>query len=416
MPTDLPSPVSAVSKRETQAYSWGASGLFVVLFLIYSLTAEPPLSPPALFLFGVVSMMLAVGYLVITPRSLRLPRHSAMKVRIQYPLISISWAVLFFLLLHGHGVIYFYIAEFDEYVSFALFHSRRWALGWACVLMGIMAAVHVLAFGIAGALKPFSESIPLYLLICGLAELVVRLWEEREQAESLTAELEKAYQQLQDAAAQAEALAVAQERVRLAHEVHDTMGHTLTALGLQLELLHKLPSEKARERQIVLERSRELVKGAQAEVWRAVQALQPPPLETLCLSEAMQQLIDNFVQRFGRQVTWVEKGNQAPLPSTNALALYRALQEGLTNIQRHAPDARTIDVSLEFGDSDARLTVENGPSTNPSAGQSPRSATGGFGLRGLKERIESVGGTFHAGPTPEGGFLLEATVPLFASQ
>ena len=403
----LPAP-SEVSRKQTWAFSRGVATLFGALYVFYALTLDPPLSPPSLIFFTVLSVTLAIGYLLLTPRGLTLPRGPGAPVRIQFPLLTVAWALAFFLVLRGETAIYFHLALFDEYISLALFHSRRWAFGWVGALGSVMTLAHWSVFGWPEALSPLLDTLPTYLLVCGVAELVVRLWEAREKAETLTTQLRSAYQQLQDYTSKAETLAVSQERARLAHEIHDSMGHTLTALGIQLELLHRLPADQDEARRQALERARRLAVDAQVEVWRAVQALCPPPLETLALPEAMTQLVEDFVQRAKRPVTWEIQGQQRPLPASSALALYRALQEALTNVQRHAPDAKQVTATLRYGDQMVWLNVENGAS-----GETPVTAfKEGFGLRGLRERAESLGGDFRASPTPEGGFRLTVGVPL----
>ncbi|RME89745.1 MAG: sensor histidine kinase [Anaerolineae bacterium] len=403
---------SEVSRRETRFFAWGMAILFLALFLFYALTLEPPLTTGPLLFFAALSLSLAGGYIFLTPRGLSLPRGAGAKVHWQYPLLSASWPIVFFFLLRGRAVVYFYLAAFDEYLSLALFHSRRWAVTWLCALAAEMLFAWVVLLGWSEAVPSFLESLPLYLLVSGLAELVVRLWEERERAEALTGELEEAYRRLQDYTAQAESLAVAQERVRLAHEIHDTLGHTLTALSVQLELLRQLPPERGAEREQALGMARRLSDGAQVEVWRAIRALRPPPLERLSLPEALHQLIEDFARRLGREVAWQVDGQPRPIQESVSLTLYRALQEGLTNVQRHAPEAKRIAVSLRYETTEVILEVENGPSPEPLRSPSPSSSERGFGLHGLQERAESLGGRFYAGPTPEGGFRLEMRLPL----
>ena len=401
-----PPPLSEASRREAQIFGLGAAMLFGALFVFYALTLEPPLSPLAVGAFGLLSLALAVGYIVVIPQTIKLPRGPGVPVRLQPSFLTLAWALAFFWLLRGETAIYFALALFDEYTSLALFHGRRWALGWVGVLMGTMIPAHMALLGWPRGMSLFVRDLPTYLLVCGVAELVVRLWEAREHAEALATELEEAYRQLQDYTAKAEALAVSQERTRLAHEIHDAMGHTLTALGLQLELLHRLPPQEDEARRRALARARRLVADAQAEVWRAVQALRPPPLETLTLPEALKQLVANFVQRARRPVGWEVQGQPRPLPEAEALAMYRALQEGLTNVQRHAPDAARITATLRYGDDRVQMIVEN---SLPETGEPFRE---GFGLRGLRERAEALGGELHAGPTPEGRFRLVMELPL----
>jgi signal transduction histidine kinase len=256
--------------------------------------------------------------------------------------------VAFFLLLRGKTAVYFYIAAFDEYLSLALFHHRRLAIGWAFFMVAEVGLAYNFVYPPSEGMPHFLESVPGYLLVCGLAELTVRLWEERERAEKLSRELHAAYLQLQDYTGKAEALAISQERTRLAYEIHDTLGHLLTALRFQLELLRQLPLDQDEARQKALGQAQRLANEAHTETWRAVQALRPLPLETLSLPQALEQLIITFTQRTGRHIQWNQQGKHQTIPKAAALLLYRTLQESLTNIQRHAPEAREISVTLIY--------------------------------------------------------------------
>jgi signal transduction histidine kinase len=91
--------------------------------------------------------------------------------------------------------------------------------------------------------------------------------------------------------------------------------------------------------------------------------------------------------------------------------VYRVVREALTNVRKHAPGAQ-VRVQVSYGESEVRLTVTNTPATGgPGTGLA---ATGsGLGIAGLRQRIELVHGTLRAGPTPEGGFCLEATLPAY---
>ncbi|RME08083.1 MAG: sensor histidine kinase [Anaerolineae bacterium] len=403
-------PISPVTIQETLLYSRGMAALFIGLFFFYALTLEEPPCGLPLLLYGALSLGMIAGYLLITPRSIYFPRGEDAPLRIQYPLITLTWALGFFVLLHGQTPVYFYLAALDEYISLALFHNRRLATTWLTLLYVVIFAALLALHGWPHALSTLLKVTPTYLLMGGLGELVTRLWEARERAEALAASLEDANHRLRDYNRKAEALAVAQERSRLAHEIHDSLGHTLTALGMQLDLLQQLPANQLQVRQQTLIRARHLANTAQSDLWRAVQALHPPPLEMLSLPEAMRQLVAAFSRRVGRPVTWKQSGEMFPLPTAVSLTLYRCLQEGLTNVLRHAPQAQHITAHLHYQTDRVVLQVENdSPADSGETEASPPSH--GFGLQSLQERVESLGGALYAAPLPDGGFLLEVCLP-----
>ena len=237
-----------------------------------------------------------------------------------------------------------------------------------------------------------------------MTQMAVRERQVRTQAERLAAELEAANRQLQEYAAQAEELAVTRERARLASELHDSVGHTLTALDVQLELLVRLPPDRAAQRQRIAEQARRLVKEGLTDLRRAVQALRPAALETFSLPEAVAALVADS----NLPTDWRVEGAVRPLPPRLALLLYRAAQEALTNVQRHAPSARQVTVRLRYEPEAVTLTVENdGVPQTSDVFRDIGSLHGGYGLRGLRERAEALGGVFQAGPDGESGFRLE---------
>ncbi|MFQ5341318.1 MAG: sensor histidine kinase, partial [Anaerolineae bacterium] len=233
----------------------------------------------------------------------------------------------------------------------------------------------------------------------------------------------------------------------LAHEIHDTVGHTLTALDVQLELLARLPSGQTEQRRQAAEQARALVKTGLADVRRAVQALRPAALETFSLPEAIASLAADFQRTTQVHTTWQVEGEITPLPLRLALPLYRAAQEALTNVKRHAPAARRVTLQLRYGAEAVVLWVENDgipatPTSPPELGGTeggpvvlwvendgiPATPTsppelggteggqGSYGLRGLRERAEALGGTFSAGPDGTGSFRAEMTLPVTSYQ
>jgi len=280
-----------------------------------------------------------------------------------------------------------------------------------------------LAYGLRGgwtaALSAAIGYLTAILFVVLVTRMAVREREARAEVERLAAELERTNQQLRRYAAQAEELAVAHERARLANELHDSVGHTLTALDVQMELLVRLPPDRTERRRQVAEQARSLVKTGLADLRRAVQALRPAALETFSLPEAIAALLADS----DLPITWQVEGEASPLPPRLALPLYRATQEALTNIQRHAPAARQVTVRLRYEPEAVTLSVENDGLPSPAragsqSGVQARTVVraeqgeGGHGLRGLRERAEALGGRFQAGPVGAGRFRLEMRLPI----
>jgi signal transduction histidine kinase len=222
----------------------------------------------------------------------------------------------------------------------------------------------------------------------------------KAQGDRLRTELEGANALLKQFATQAEELATTRERNRLAREIHDGVGHYLTVVKTQLDAaVALLPQQPDRAREVVATAAR-LSADALDDVRRSVGALRTTSATTP-LPEALATLARN-----GQPAPEVSvEGPARTLPSSVEHALFRAAQEGITNVTRHAR-ARTAWLRLDFRPAGrVRLEVED---DGAGAGADAR---GGVGLTGLRERIELLGGTVETGPRPGGGFRLRVEVP-----
>lgn len=226
----------------------------------------------------------------------------------------------------------------------------------------------------------------------------------REKAEALSRQLEIANRQLVEYATQAEELAATQERNRLAREIHDNLGHYLTIVNVQLESARiTLDADPARAMD-ALTKAQDLSKKGLASVRESVSALRVSPVENRPLEDAIAELVDE-TETDGLASMFQFVGNARPVESRTALALYRAAQEGLTNVRKHA-DASRVDVTLDFTHPDHfRLTVQDD-------GTGAADTSRGFGLIGIRERVQLLSGEFRVETAPGKGFLLEVTLPV----
>ena len=183
------------------------------------------------------------------------------------------------------------------------------------------------------------------------------------------------------------------ERNRLAREIHDVLAHTLAALSVQLEAFDTVvesdPSTSPSIRE-QLARTRHLVHEGLQEARSAVNALRDTDLP-----------IEDQLARLcaGHRADFSLEGDPRSLPGQVSLSLYRATQEALTNVVKHAPGAPTR-VHLRFGPDDVGLRVENGPPR--SAPKALAASGGGHGLEGITERLALLGGRLDAGPSGSG--------------
>ncbi len=220
------------------------------------------------------------------------------------------------------------------------------------------------------------------------------------QAEQLLAERIRADAERDNAAALA-------ERNRLGREVHDVLAHSLGALAVQLDAADALLEnghDPGKARGMVQQARLLAVRGLE-ETRRAVHALRDDPVE---LSEQLAALAETE----GAALT--VHGEPRRLEPDAGLALYRVAQEALTNARKHAPGA-PVAIRLDFSREATRLEVANGPCPGLPGVEKPhhvdlKEAGGGFGLRGMRERIELLGGDVRAEPSGT-GWTVRAAVP-----
>ncbi|MBN1919960.1 MAG: sensor histidine kinase [Anaerolineae bacterium] len=225
----------------------------------------------------------------------------------------------------------------------------------------------------------------------------------RHQVEDLAQDLAEAHATLAQYAVQAEELATAKERNRLAREIHDSLGHYLTAINVQLEVARTLLESEPSQALPPLERAQSLAKEGLHEVRRSVAALRASPLEGKPLATVLATLVEEL-RASGIEATFDVQGEPRALPPQLELALYRVTQEALTNICKHA-QARHAEITLNYAVEAVRLKVQDD-------GIGSDAPAGGFGLVGLRERVQLLGGEMHCGSEPGKGFVLEISVPL----
>jgi signal transduction histidine kinase len=229
--------------------------------------------------------------------------------------------------------------------------------------------------------------------------LAQRAREGQRRAEQLVGELRETR------AAQVRAAALA-ERQHLARELHDVLAHSLSALTLQLEGARLLASadrpDAARIAETV-DRAHQLARAGLEDARRAIGALRD---EELPGPARLAGLAQEFERDSGISCHLEVAGDRRELGSEARLAVYRTAQEALTNVRRHAR-ARRVDLRLDYERRGTRLTVDDDGKGAPRA---PAAPGGGYGLTGMRERAELLGGSLSAAPTGS-GYHVELWIP-----
>jgi len=211
--------------------------------------------------------------------------------------------------------------------------------------------------------------------------------------------------------------AVPEERTRIARELHDVVAHHMSLIAVRAETapyrLGELPSPALAEFGALSEVARE----AMVEMRRLLGVLRQDRLEFAEL-EPQPELADvpalvDAARRAGVSVSLSVPAELGKVPAGVGVCAYRIVQESLSNASQHAPGA-AVTVSLEQGAGAVELRVANGPGPGSGAGSGPGSVEvgPGHGLTGMRERVAVLGGSLSAGPTPAGGFVLTAVLPL----
>ena len=209
-------------------------------------------------------------------------------------------------------------------------------------------------------------------------------------------------EQLRQAQAGLAERARAEERSRIAHEIHDVIGHALTVSLIHVTSARVALAEDPAEADASLAEAERLGRQSLAEV-RTVVGLMRDAGGTTPLPGAddLDALVEEF-RRAGTDVSWDVAGDAATLTATEGLAVYRILQESLTNAVRHAPGSSVV-AALDVAHGRARLVVTSHGACEPSA-------VDGGGLASMRARAEALGGALNAGPTG-GDWRVEAVLP-----
>jgi signal transduction histidine kinase len=237
--------------------------------------------------------------------------------------------------------------------------------------------------------------VPWFLIM----RLVRRLLERGREAEALVEELRESR------AAHAESVALA-ARSRVARDMHDVLAHSLSALALQLEGARLLARDRGADPEVVdaVERAHHLAAGGLAEARQAIGALRG---EELPGPERLAALAGAFEEHSDARCELTVSGEPHDLGSEARLALYRTAQEALTNVRKHSA-AERVEIALRYAADGTTLVVQDfGPGAPVVLGPP---ASGGYGLTGMRERAELLGGRLCAEPTGD-GFRVELWLP-----
>lgn len=277
------------------------------------------------------------------------------------------------------------------YLFIVFFSAWQYELIWPIVVSLLLSVLNA-----ATAFPYLSKTGPLYLLYVTVAatQFVVLtgtglamgllMRSQRRQA----AALDERNRKLAHYASAVEQLAVTQERNRMARELHDTLAHSLSAVAVQIEAAQALSEIDTAAEHKMLEQALQTTRGGLTDARRSLHALRSSPLEDLGLGLAVRNLAESVAVRAGLKLDLQIGAHLEDLAPEIEQCLYRVAQEALTNVARHA-NAASIQVAMVRENGHVRLTVSDDGRGFDVTGF----ADGRYGLKGLRERAETVGGT-----------------------
>ena len=215
--------------------------------------------------------------------------------------------------------------------------------------------------------------------------------------------LANANEQLKEYAQKIEDLATVQERNRIARDIHDSLGHALTSLNIQMQTAVKLWDKEPVQAHSFLTQAQSLGKTAMQEVRKSISTLREPQDERP-LEVRIETLVDDYRRGTGLSIyTNISRCNSVSKPV--AKTVYRIVQEALTNIFKYA-EATQVQIQLKTTSEELSLIVEDN-----GRGFDPKQKRSGFGLRGMEERITLVNGQFRLITSPGKGCCIEVKIP-----
>lgn len=288
------------------------------------------------------------------------------------------------------------------FVAIAQIYAAVERLRYAvAIVVGLFAA-----FGLALTLRGAGPEVFAGLGFSAAFSAVIGAWiggiiRQSEERATLIAELRETREEL--AAVERERGALA-ERERLSRDIHDTVAQGFTSIVMLLEATEPLIGQDDVAVRRHLELARRTARENLGEARSLVAALSPSDLSDASLVDAVRRIADRCTEEAGLATTVTVSGAPRRLASTAEVVLLRAVQESLANVRKHAAAAR-VELTLDYGAEATVLRVRD-----DGQGFEPAGAAG-FGLNGMRARVEEAGGTLCVDSRPRGGTTVEVRVP-----
>ncbi|WBW97179.1 sensor histidine kinase [Oceanirhabdus sp. W0125-5] len=313
--------------------------------------------------------------------------------------------ILYYKNIIGEGAL---ILTFITILDISLFYKRYESM---LIVLGINILVGVIAF------NNKSNSVFINMFLCGslaiysvLSYYLKELDSKKNQAHDLYDRLRiseekliKANNELKSYSNTVEELAILRERTRVSRELHDSVGHALSTLCIQLKAVETIFINEPELAKNMLGKNITYVENALESIRRTVRKLKPKELEVYDGIMAMEKMIKSFEEKTGIKVRFIVSKEKWSLHSEQCHNLYRILQEGLSNSLKHGK-ANNITVSMQFLKEKLYVNIKDD-------GIGDEKVSSSFGLQGISERVKEMDGTVEYYTEKEKGFSISLTIP-----
>lgn len=305
-------------------------------------------------------------------------------------------------------------------ISFGMFEGVRLLFAVGAMALTMFAFQGLLTWPPTGdTLVGIAGQMLSLFSITGFSMMFQHLIGERFERNRIFQQLTQAHRQLAQSVAQEQELAVLRERTRLAREMHDTIGHALVLISVKLEAAQRLRERDPERCDQELESTKQIARETMTALRASIADLRSPTLEHAQINLALSRSARDLAGRTGLHVTYTLQADIDRLPEPIEETLWKVSQEAFTNIEKHA-HASHVQVRITWQDEKLLMLIsDDGIGLPPQLCQSQKESSlaysspeGHYGLRGMFERVEAIGGhlTLHSGE--EQGTTIEIELPL----
>jgi signal transduction histidine kinase len=314
-------------------------------------------------------------------------------------------------------------AHWAYFITASSFYGLMWGIlpFWLAVLGNVILTALLIWIQALNLGRSVTLSVELFLVgavVIGWAALLA-LWmrtivRESTERKRLIEKLEAAQEELATVERQA---GILEERQRMAWEIHDTLAQGFTSIVLQLEVAEQALTGDMSPVKDRIRKARDTARANLEKARRLVLALQPELLEEASLGEALQREAERWTLDYGIKTDYSVTGDLMALHPQAEVTLLRAMQEGLSNVQKHA-EAQEVNVTLSYMADQVALDIQDdGVGFDP---QNPSTSigqdSGGYGLKVMQQRVELIGGNVVIESVPGQGTTLVIQIPVLTTR